>query len=73
MFKVGDIIKFTDNRRTSNSSWEIISDCKANVYEVRDIKDKKVTLTALGEWIVYDELYYRKFKLDKICSKLEKR
>ena len=73
MFKTGDIVKFMDRRSTSvsDSSWEILSDCKANVYEIRDTKkDIKINLVALGEWLVLDEEYYRKLKLKKICSKL---
>ena len=76
MFKTGDVVKFMDRRSTSvsASSWEILSDCKANVYEIRDTKkDIKINLIAFGEWLVLDEEYYRKMKLKKICSKLGKR
>ncbi len=71
MFQVNDIVKFTDKRSSSKSSWKVMSDCKADVYELKDItKDGNIRLVALGEWLIYDQLYYRKLKLKKICSKL---
>jgi len=73
MFKIGDIVKFKDEYyQDIVQSYMIISklDIMGGTYRIKGlITNKKRFIQYFA--LELDKIYYRKLKINKICSKLE--
>jgi hypothetical protein len=83
MFKVGDRIKTINNVRSilNNYIWEVVELCPNEYISIDPKSTDHMSLVSVGKNVVkiyacqddgwmYDTDYYRKLKLEKICSKL---